>query len=297
MRRALLLLTFAVSVVGLRGAAPHPTVVTAKYGGHMLPVVKVIQFDPVVLVDGHEKRIRAKPNLMPERVEDYSKEYVQVLSQHSSVSAPFAATNESAMGTGQLQVQLKSKNAVKGGFILIGFYGGGLDDLSTFTGAEYLVRPLPELPAGVEVKVEVTTRLAYFDRALTAYFQIFDSEGREIPTDALETPWKYYALLDKFQLKRTTPGYLQKFADQDHEAFPVIRPKPLLKDGLSTPTTPVSALMTVNTDGMVENVVVTGAADPAVRGCIEQALGGWMFFPRLKSGKPVPTKILVPIQF
>ena len=51
------LICFAVVVVtSLSAAGPHPTMLTVKYKDLMLPVVKLIGSDPVVLVDGKEKR-------------------------------------------------------------------------------------------------------------------------------------------------------------------------------------------------------------------------------------------------
>jgi hypothetical protein len=55
--------------------------------------------------------------------------------------------------------------------------------------------------------------------------------------------------------------------------------------------------LSVSDEGIVTNVDAGMIADDRVRQSVIDALGGWLFLPKLKAGQPVYSYINVPLQF
>ena len=278
--------------------APHPTVLTVKYQDRMLPVVKVIGTDPVVLVDGKEKRIRSEPEYEPQRADGYSAEKVQFLKIKLSgtqikVVANVADEGEHPAqvgdvgGLAEFETTLKSARTLQGAFITVVIYYP----------AQIVVHDLPTLPAGVAVPVHITSNMFTYVPGQSYFVQLFDATGREIFTPVSENSWGYFAGKERARLARALERYRASFAGKDHPAAPAITIRPLLPDG-AVPTAPaLTAQLSVSPEGAVDYVSLDGTAGGAVDRAVREALGGWLFLPRLKAGEPVPCVVQVPIQF
>jgi len=71
-----LLLGFCLVAPGAWAAAPHPSMLTVKYGDQFLPVVKVRGDTPYVMLDGKERDIRTNPLYLLQDAPGYSDNYV-----------------------------------------------------------------------------------------------------------------------------------------------------------------------------------------------------------------------------
>ena len=283
----------------LRGfsVAPHPTLLTAKYKDQLLPVVKVTRSDPVVVVKGREKRIRYRTVLVPQRVESYGEGYVRF-------GKLYADTIQGAIFTAEVQQQgsihfvgvLKSTTTIKRGYIMVGVSNIlKAPSEKTLINSEFLIRELPDLPAGKETTFEFKNTLQSASRHMDHFVQIFDSNGHEILTNEVEKAWRYYALLEKVQHQGVLKQYFEMYAGKDHQAFPVVRPKPVFPVGTIVPAD-ASAIMTISPQGYVADLIINGLPDPLHKAAI-QALEGWLFMPQLEAGKPVASRVQVPILF
>lgn len=299
-----IILLFVCLAAPLCAFAPHPSVLMVKVGEQMAPVVKVIGTDPVAMVDGAEKRVRTSPIYVVERADNYTRGIVRLskvqlsTSELKNVASAEDAQNPATMtsateggrfGTIYFDATLTSKHEVNGGFAAVVIYSG--------QNAEIIVHDLPNLPAGVAVPIHITGPIP--DRHVNPkyFIQIFDGAGREVMTNGATIGWEYYSKRDHERLAAALRKYRAQYAGADHAAVPMVMPKPVLSDSLPPPKGPVTALVTVEPDGTVSKVEVSGVDDPNARQGVVDALSGWLFLPRLKAGVPVAAKLQVPLQF
>ena len=296
--KPLVLLIGCCLVPALRAVGPHPTVLTVQYKDQMLPVVKVIGTDPVVLVDGKEKRIRSEPAFEPRRASDYSTEAVEILRVklggfQTRVVANVADEGERPAqygdvgGMAEFDATLRAPRTLEGAYVVVVLYYP----------AQIVVHDLPTLPAGKEVPVHITSNMFTYLPGQQYFVQIFDRTGHEIFTPASMNSWDYYAATERARLARALVRYRAKFAGQDHPATPAITIKPVLPNGAVPTAQALSAQLSVSAEGAVEYVSLIGSAGPAVDRAVRDALGGWLFLPQLKAGEPVPCTLEVPLQF
>ena len=296
-------------ITSLPAAAPHPTVLTVKYKDAMLPVVKVIGTDPVVMVDGKEKRIRTEPIYLPRRDLDFSRESVELKNvslggvQIRYVYDEADAGNTAPMvgkhgGLAEFKATVQAREAVEGAFIAVVLYTPAIfvDD-SDYYQTQIVVHDLPRLPAGTEVPVRITSKMFTYLPGQEYFVQLFDRTGKEIATPCAQPGWKYYAMVERIQLAAVIKRYLSSHAGQDAPAKPVVIIKPLLPKNVPLPATPITAYLTVSPDGVVEEVVLSEFPAREVDIAVRTALGGWLFLPRLKAGSTVSSRVEVPLQF
>jgi hypothetical protein len=292
--------------------APCPTILTVKYKGQMLPVVRVIGTDPVVMVKGKEKRIRTEPLYLTQRAPGYAAEQVevakmslggvelkQVVTPDEAVTAPSIGPR---FGMSYFEATLKAKQTLKDAFAVVMIYSP-LDFViqekypEANAHAEVIVHALPDLPAGRSVDVKFSAAIPDGKPRLTYFLQIFDRTGSEITTNALPHAWAYYHLRDLFTLKDARAKYIAQAQGAGHSLVPVVMPRPLLPEGTVAPSGNTAAILDVSAEGLVTHVELEGIQDPAAQRATAEALAGWMFLPQLEAGAPVATKVKVPLRF
>ena len=306
-----LLLGFSLLAAGARAFAPHPSVLTVQYHDQMLPVVRVISTDPVVLVDGQEKRIRTEPLYLVQRVADFSPldrvELVRMslggmrfaIVANAEDAAETTTRDQPRFGTTYLEATLRSKRTLTQGFIVAVAYSAAsfTPGSPEFNPAQIIVHALPELPAGQEVAVKFSAASLKETGQMHYFVQIFDATGAEVPVGKMEAAWQYYSLLERAQLQGVIAKYRAKFSGTNHAAVPAMMARPIFREGLTLPTTPVSAVITISAEGTVSEVSVRGTENPELLRSITEALSGWLFLPQLKAGQPVATKVQIPLKF
>lgn len=316
MKIKILLFVLFAGCASLHAAAPHPTVLTVKYKDQMLPVVKVIGTDPVVQVDGKEKRIRTDPVYLPQRAETFSDNRVELRdaslggvqfarSETESVNDYNQPIMGNAGGTAEFKATLWSEKPIHGGYIAIVFYTPlmtylkDMKELKEFRiGApQVVVHALPDLPAATEVKVSITSMMFTVLPGQRYFAQVFDEGGLEIPTNQKWLAWKYYAIVEQDALKTAVAAYLQKFAGANRGVTPVLMARPFIPKDVPKPTEPSAATLTVGADGLVTDVTTEGISDPRLEKYVTDAMRGWLFLPKLKNGEPTAARVKIPIQF
>lgn len=304
-----LVLSIPGFAVALEAAAPHPTTLTVQYKGAMLPVVKVVSTDPVVQVDGKEKRIRTEPIYQPQRTRDFSPEsvrlkdislggtqYFMVYDQADDGPRPARIGNHG--GVAEFQATLVADRPLEGAFIAVVLFTPAVFELdSELFRSQIVVHELPPLPAGVEVPVRITSKMFTYIPDQQYFVQVFDRNGAEIFTPYARPGWDYYARVERAQLAAVLKRYVADQAGRDAPARPVVMIKPFLPDRSQLPTGSVTAYLTVTPDGLVEDVSLSEALPGPADGAVQAALSGWLFLPRIKAGSAVSSRIEVPLQF
>lgn len=288
----------------LHASAPRPSMVTTEYQGKMLPVVRMVGTDPVVMVDGKEKRIRTEPSYILSRAESFSPHRVKLLRINLDRTAFAIVADESNQGENAprfgntyFDTTLQSRETLKGGYAAIVMYVIDQVDGELSFPTQVVVRDLPELPAGKETVVRISAPLGTMRNDLRYFLQIFDANGREVITSNMDPAWDYYAMRDAQQLKRGIRKYLAQHPGENRAVEPVMMPKPVFADGVPVPKSEISAVLEITPEGTVRQITLRGELESSAYQDIAQALRGWLFLPQLKDGQPVATKVQVPLQF
>jgi hypothetical protein len=299
----------AFALLALRGLAfaPHPTVLTVKYQEQLLPVVKVRGASPIVVVNGQEVSLPENSIYALQPAPGFGAGYVEAPKGDlgGAIKKSFLTANSGPHPSmGMFETSLVSKKGLAGGFIVVvgysrlaPFISPLLNNQAEGKGSAIMVHELPDLPVGQAVSVKFTASgRKFFDEGMF-FVQIFDGDGREVVTNGIENAWGYLSLRELFQCFTMQQRYLAKYNGADHDASPFVMPKPLFKEEAVLPKGEASALLTISDTGQVTKVDIHGVDDADARKSIESALEGWLFMPKLKAGKPVESKINVPLQF
>jgi outer membrane biosynthesis protein TonB len=59
----------------------------------------------------------------------------------------------------------------------------------------------------------------------------------------------------------------------------------------------VTVQLAITPEGLVDDVSLSEPYAPAVAKALQEALGGWLFLPRLKAGEPVRSTVRMPLKF
>ncbi|HUR58901.1 MAG TPA: hypothetical protein VM029_14400 [Opitutaceae bacterium] len=288
-------------------AAPHPTALMIAVDGALHPMVNVVGTDPIVVIDGKERRIRTSTAFLPERAPRYGDgtvEFKELAINGTAVKRSLGDTTQPATverlvgGTTFFEAKVIPSAEVRGGFIALVFFEPAI--LSGRTGgpaSQIIVHSLPTLPAGVETPVRFSAALEGMNRVLGCFAHVFGPGGVELRSNFEGIAGQYYARIEQAKLATAIDGYRARFAQADHGAVPVVVIKPLLPAGIAAPAAPVTAIFSVAENGWVSDVSFTGTDDPGLLAALRDSLGGWLFLPRLKSGQPVPTRVQMPLKF
>jgi len=294
---------------GLRAAAPHPTLLTVLYKDAFHPVVRLIGTDPVVLIEGQEKRIRTEPSYLPSRVDHYAEGSVEVLEaslemlhrriETESSPAPLEGVWHGGHGgNSDFKATLRSGVTLSGGLIAIVIYSqSALVDSTIRPASEIVVRALPELPANEKVSIAFTSKALTYRRGQDFFVQVFDREGRELMSNEASKAWPYYAAMERSQLRDTLRRLKPSLAGKDLEARPVLTIRPFLPKEVARPTEPVMAQLSISAEGTVTDVQVGTTTADLVGQAVREALAGWLFIPRMRGGEPVVSNVRIPITF
>lgn len=292
------LVIWCLGLVATHAAPPHPTQVKVIYKDQPWPIIHLTKVDPIVLMDGREKRIRQRVTYYPERAQAFGPGYVNVSLESLSAQPNTFTRVDLGAGIVNINMTLESATDLRGGFMLVSATKPQKEhERGRWPETYFLAHELPDLKAGIATVVEQRLVLMDAEIGMNCFIQLFDAQGREIPTNVMQSAWDYYHEQEIRQLQSALPEYLKKYAGQSRGAFPVVRPTPYLTNKGTLLPPNARALLTVSPHGRVTMVALEGISDKTIAGEIREALRGWLFFPRLSEGEPIETQIEVPLQF
>ncbi len=293
----------------LETRSPHPTQLTVKYKDQRYPVIRMKKWDPLIMVDSREKRLRSERDYMPRRATAYGPERVELKKvEYGGMQQLRVETHGKPMmgshpGIGEFKGIFKSRRTLKDAFITIVIYTPHMF-LSPEHYAYYpyysifvLAKELPDLPAGKEVSVRFTTKMPAVFPDQRYFVQVFDGNGHEAKTNVMQNGWPYFALTERKLLKEAMVRYKERFVDQDNAVTPIVMMNPLLPENITPPETPITATFTVSVEGLTKDISIKNANEESLNQAVREAVQGWLFLPRLVSGEPVESLVEVPIQF
>lgn len=296
-----------VAQAALQAAPPHPTVLMTMVDGAPRPVIKVIGTDPIVVVEGKERRIRTSPTYFAERAPRYGEgtvEFKRFALNGTEVKRVRALTEEPAMierlvgGITFFEVTVVPSMELRGGSIAVVFYDAAfMTGLNSRPNPQIIVHDLPVLAAGIEATVKFSAAVSGMNSFFVCFVHVFAAGGAELRSSYEGIAARYYARVEQAKLGAALELYQARFSQADHGAVPFVIIKPMLPAGVGTPTAPVTATFSVAENGWVSEVAITGTEDPALCAALEESLRGWLFLPRLKAGQPVASRVQMPLNF
>ena len=294
---ATLLLGLVLLLPGLQATPPHPSVLKVRYKGELQTVVRVKHDDPYVTIDGKETLVRSDPVYALESAPRYSSNFVEAV--HGGLGGKFQLRmldsnvyDPSALHQGEIDLttELRAWQPLKGGFAVVVIF-------SALNQAEIIVRELPDLPADQVVKFGFSVHALPKTTNPMYFIQIFDETGREVRTNDMSYAWQFYAARERAKLGEAVAKYRAKYPAADHAAVPFYTVMPVFHPGAELPAGEVTVTLTVGLDGTVSEVDAGMIGDDSARNSVVEALGGWLFLPRLKAGQPEFATVNVPLQF
>jgi len=193
-------------------------------------------------------------------------------------------------GRFDLALELKAWKTLKGGYAVVVIF-------SAVNQPEVIVRELPELPAAQTVKCKISVHALPRTTHPLFFVQIFDETGREVRTNDTNYAWQFYAARDRVRLDAAVKKYLAQNPTADREAEPFLTVSPVFRRGAVLPTGEGTVALTVGDDGTVTFVDAGMIGNDSARNSVIEALGGWLFLPKLKAGHPEFTTVNVPLGF
>lgn len=284
----LILLVMPAAVLAL---GPHPSVLNLKVGDAWHPVVGMQGGDPVYWNGQAEVRYRLFGDYDLGRTARFAPASVEITDSHG----------ERNFITG-FDFRLKANATIKGGFLVVVAFDSGFFEGRSYPHTQHVVRPLPDLPAGQEVRVNfVASRVFSAESApdqKRLYFPlVFTPGGIEARTNRWEMAALYFHFINLYKLGEVLDKYGEKFAGADRPAMPFIKIPPYLPDDAPRPVKAVNAILSVGESGVVTAVKLPADLPADLDKPLREALAEWLFLPRLKAGKAVPCKVEVPVQF
>jgi len=193
-------------------------------------------------------------------------------------------------GQMDLPLELKAWKTLKGGYAVVVIFSG-------LNQAEILVRELPELPAEKTVQFKISVHALPRTTNPMYFVQIFDETGREVRTNDVSYAWQYYAARERARLAEAITKYQAKYPTADHAAVPFFMVGPVFRPGVVLPTGEITVTLSVGADGTVTDVDAGMIGNDSTRNSVVEALGGWLFLPKLTAGQPDFTTVSVPLKF
>ncbi len=292
---------------------PHPTVLSAEYQGQAYPVLAAEKDRPVVRVAGANKVLGATAPLQTARAARYHPVRVRVdtrLLERTRYGLADLSGRQVPAQDIKVSVDLTAEADVADAYLLVICE----DRIPAGDRKSTPVPPTLRLQAVGELKAGETTRVAFViqrvspqysgvrtqgpagdSAAIVLYPHVF-SEGIELRTNLSDDAASFHHGREVEALKVASAAWLRENAHGDRGLQPFLQIPPLLSSKDGVPAS-VLATLSIGADGLVSEVVLDPALPPDPRAAIESALGGWLFLPAVKAGKPVATRIRVPLKF
>ena len=286
----------------------HPTLIFGDYKGKSLPIVSVNDESPEVMVEGKLKRLQSgsKAHYQPRRGVAYASgsidlKNVNLSSSKTNLVYMFQDGGEVSGGTlsanSEFLARVNATQAYTDCYVVIVFFEQAyLPDETNNPHATVQFKKVRDLVPG-ENKIKLSFGYLDFGERSTGYFPIFFTHGLEIRSDQRELIAQFFHRMEMTVHEMYLKDYLQKYPDKSKQVNVYLQVPPLFPDGTDFSDTPatVSANFMVSEDGKVESLQFKEHLSPEVGGALRRTLSGWLFFPRLKEGRPVRTMVSVPI--
>lgn len=287
----------------------HPTIIEGTYKGKSLPILSVVHDSPQVEVDGKLKRLPqgSKTSYTPRRGAIYAPGSVQLRAMNlqgskTNMKLLFPGGGEVDGGTISASSEfsvtvIPTQNYPDCYVALIFFDEGYIEGTTDQPGASVQFEAIKPLVGGKENKIKLHFGYIDFGARPTGFFPLFFTRGLEIKSDQCELVARFFRHREMTIHDYLLKSYREKNSAQSVALKPYLQIPPLVPDEL-IPETPliIETTFMVNEEGMVESLQFESDVSTAVLSPLRRSLNGWLFFPRLKDGRPTRTMVRIPIQ-
>lgn len=305
--RLFLVLIFGLGGGLLHAAAPHPSLLQVEHKGVLTPVIGFEGSNPVVVEDDKAVPFKATPHYRIGRAAHYAPGRVEL-----------SGLDAANVYSSAVRMVVKSDRDLTGAYAAIVIFDEGFlsHPEANFPATYIFARRLPDLPAGKEVRVTLSSRYnlslmysrkeKFEDSPLPLvrvpgnrlYFPlIFTAGGYEVRSNLWDQAAEYFHKLDLVKQKGVVMLYRQRFANSNRAPVPFMTPPPLLPPGEVWPDHAITATLEITAEGTIVAMTFDPEPRAAIRDVLIQSLGDWLFMPKLVKGKAEPTKVRLPLQF
>ena len=287
---------------------PHPTVLLTPYKNEETPIISVVGDVAQVEVNHKLHSVSRSASYQPIRGMTFAPGSVLVTGESAGsrfTSLTYYFSNGSQVSGGEWDKHsdynaiLTPSESHQDCYVAVLFFSAdflkGLDPLPHIS---VVFQHIGDLPAGKPKKLSM--RFGYMDLDKTknmTFFPLIFSHGQEIQSNHGELSAQFFRRLELMRHEKMIADYKAKNAGKDAPLKPYVRVMPKFPDQFDLTKLPalVHASFMVDEDGTVYSVQVEDPVDHEAEKAIHSALRGWLFFPRIKEGRPVRTMVRIPI--
>lgn len=287
----------------------HPTIIEGTYKEKTFPIIAVAGEDPEVMVEGKLRRLSSgsKARYTPQRGSVYAPGNVALRGMNANSSKTnlvlmFSDGGEVSGGTlsarSDFSATVIPSQDYNDCYIALIFFDqeyieGGTDN----PGASVQFAAIKPLRGGKENQIKLSFGYMDFGQRRTGFFPLFFTRGLEIRSDQCELVAHFFRHREMTIHEQLVRSYRQKNPDKTVALQPYLQIPPLLPEDIDPATLakPVETTFMVNEEGIVESLQFESKPPPELAKLLIRTLNGWLFFPRLKEGRPVRTMVRVPI--
>lgn len=291
----------------LQAAAPHPSLLQVNDNGDLIPVVGFNGKKPIVIKNNKEVLFAQKPKFRVGRASQFAAGSVEI-SHMDGVDLYYTG----------FKLALTSDRDIRGAYAAIVIYDNGfiVRPEANYPATYVYAHALPDLPANKTVKVTLTSphslaimmsdKTTFDDSPLKlvrgggyrAFFPlIFTAGGYEIRNNLWPMAAEYFHKIDIVKQRGAAILYQRHYEQADHAPVPFITIPPLLPAGESWPGKPIMVTFELTAEGTVKQVELAPNPSSPVGPAITEALGDWLFMPKLEHGVAVPARVKMPLKF
>jgi hypothetical protein len=112
-------------------------------------------------------------------------------------------------------------------------------------------------------------------------------------TSTIDAAAEFHALAERTRLRALLPEYVRRCAGRDMDPRMFLTAEPLFSQDMEAPSSKITSTLSISADGTVTRVALQDDVDPALSPAVNEALYGWLFYPRIVAGIPQPAEIEV----
>jgi hypothetical protein len=292
----------------MHGKPPlHPTVLLTAYKGEEEPIISVRVDEPRVEVEHKQHMISRSASFQPIRGAAFAPGSIQITGEHADSKYMQEVFYNSGGDRGghwddhsDFQATLTPSESYQDCYMAVLFYDAKfMKGTQPLPSISVVFQEVGDLVAGKPKTVKM--RFAYIDPSKTpnlTFFPLMFTHGEEIKTNHSELSARFFRRLELMRHEKMVADYKSKNVGKDAPLKPYVRIMPKFPDNLDVSKLPpvIKTSFMVDSDGTVYSVQIEDAIDKEAEEAIHQALGGWLFFPRLKDGHGERTMVRVPLQ-
>jgi hypothetical protein len=299
-------LTVVPAVAGANDETPpplHPTAIVCEYKGRSCQVIGVRGSYGVIEDEGKPVRLMTAISYDAARATAYVPGGIALThekAQATEVQLRVAGLVDSHPENSDYDATAVASRTYADCYLVILFYdqafaNGTTDDPA----ATFAFQEVGTLQAGVETKVKAVFHYVDPHRQHMVYLPLYFSHGAEIRTNHADEVAAIFRRIEMIRHRKLVDLYLGRYPQATRAAEPYLRIPPIFPEevGLAKLPTALKVDFAVISDGTVDGVFLPAGIPPEVALGVRRAMRGWLYLPKLESGRPVDVVNSIELNF